>query len=113
MYHAESYSLARQTHLDFVFRQADGLSLSSRLLRRYKRGARLVTLSLDIKDEPDFGLADLVAINSQDLLIEGVGADAGSAVRADVQFLDDQLAEHRLAACGAAHPESAGDRVGR
>lgn len=66
----------------YIFRSADAISLAGRLVSRFKRAARIASFSLDLKDEPDFFVGDVVAIDSVDILKKS----GSQAVRGKTQF---------------------------
>lgn len=62
----------------WIFRSAEALALTGRLVGRFKRGARLASWTLEMKDESDFDLGDVISLSSQDIL--SIGSE-GSAVK--------------------------------
>lgn len=66
----------------YIFRSADAIAVAGRLVSRFKRAARIASLSLDLKDEPDFFVGDVVALDSVDILKKS----GSQAVRGTTQF---------------------------
>ena len=59
----------------WIFRDQDAVAVAGRTVSRFKRGARIYKFQLDLKDVPDFDVADLVRIDSTDFL-KGSGSQA-------------------------------------
>ena len=62
----------------WIFRATEAIAVSGRLVSRFKRGARIATWSLDLKDSEDFFLGDVIELDSEDVPLAGLG---GVAVR--------------------------------
>lgn len=80
----------------WIFRAAEALETAGRIVGRFKRGARILKFSLDLKDEPDFDVGDLVSVDSTDLLIPGTGGSSDTAVRGDTIWQVTQRTHKRL-----------------
>ena len=97
----------------WIFRAAEALETAGRIVGRFKRGARILKFSLDLKDEPDFDIGDLVSVDSDDILIAGTGALADTAVRAKTLWQVRQRKHKRLEGLvGVELLEAVGRRVG-
>ncbi len=59
----------------WLFRDQDAVAVAGRTVSRFRRGARIYKFKLDLKDVPDFDVADLVVIDSTDFLT-GSGSQA-------------------------------------
>lgn len=75
----------------WIFRSAEAVALASRLISRYRRGARVSTWDLDMKDEPDFFVGDVIQLDSPDFL----KPSGSSAVRAETSWQVVQKAYQR------------------
>lgn len=75
----------------WIERQADALALAGRIVQRFKRGARVAKLEVDLKDERLFDAGDPVALNTVDLLKKS----STSAARADIPFQVIQKTQRR------------------
>ena len=80
----------------WIFRAAEALETAGRIVGRFKRGARILKFSLDLKDEPDFDVGDLVSVNSTDLLIPGTGGSSDTAVRGETIWQVTRRTHKRL-----------------
>jgi hypothetical protein len=89
---AASGTKARRIFADWLFRQGDAVALAGRLLGRFVRGARLLSVQLDMSDEPDFTVGDVIAVDTPDVLSVGT---SGSTVRKAVLWQVTQRSHRR------------------
>ena len=54
----------------WIFRNAEGTATSGRLVSRFKRGARIATWGLDLKDAAAFNLGDILELDSGDVPVK-------------------------------------------
>lgn len=59
----------------WIKNQADAAALAGRIVSRFKRGARILSTSLDLKDSPDFDVGDQISVDTKDILT-AVGSSA-------------------------------------
>ena len=89
---AASGTKARRIFADWLFRQGDAVALAGRLLGRFVRGARLLSVQLDMSDEPDFTVGDVIAVDTPDVLSVGT---SGSTVRKAILWQVTQRSHRR------------------
>lgn len=89
---AASGTKARRIFADWLFRQAEASALAGRLLGRFVRGARLLSVQLDMSDEPDFTVGDVIAVDTPDVLSVGT---SGSTVRKAILWQVTQRSHRR------------------
>lgn len=79
---AKSGQKAKTIFGNWLFRAADALAVGGRFLSRFKRGARVSSWSLDLKDEPDFFVGDVIEFDSNEFLV----ASGNDAARGSTQW---------------------------
>lgn len=110
---AASGSKSQSIFSKWIFRAAEALETAGRIVGRFKRGARKLKFTLDLKDEPGFDVGDLVAIDSTDLLVAGTGGSSDTAVRGDTIWQVTQRTHQRLRGLvGVEVLEGVGRKVG-
>lgn len=65
----------------WIFRSNEGIALSGRLISRFRRGARIASWSLDMKDSNKFFVGDVISLDSDDVLQKsGSSASRGNTL---------------------------------
>ena len=93
---AASGSRSQSIFSKWIFRAAEALETAGRIVGRFKRSARILKFTVDLKDEPDFDVGDLISVDSTDILIPGTGGSSDTAVRGDTRWQITQRTHERL-----------------
>ena len=73
---------ARFIFSKWIFRSAEAITLAGRIVSRFKRGARIASWRLELKDTNDFFVGDVIELDSADVPV----ASFGEAVRGKSQW---------------------------